>query len=417
MSLKEYGQTVVDRFVKYVKYDSQSAEDSESYPSTEKQKILAQVLVEDLKAIGLKEAAMDEHGYVTATLEANTERKIPTIGLICHMDTSPDVSGEDVKPQIHKNYQGGDIVLPGDSNQVIRQADNPDLKDQIGNDIITSDGTTLLGADNKAGIAEIFEALHYLVQHPEIEHGRIRVAVTPDEEVGNGTKYFDVKAFGADYAYTVDGETAGEIENETFCADAVTMKIHGHNVHPGYAKGKLVNSIKIASEIIGKLPKDGLSPETTEKREGYVHPHHIQGATETTTIKVLIRDFEEEGLKEKEAMLKDLAEAVIKQYPKAKLDFEVEESYRNMKYKLDKEPRTVENAMKAIRQAGMEPKINIIRGGTDGARLCYMGLLTPNIFTGGHNFHSKLEWISAQDMKKAVEVIVNLIQVWAEQNG
>ncbi|MFQ6092828.1 MAG: peptidase T [bacterium] len=417
MSLKEYGQTVVDRFVKYVKYDSQSAEDSETYPSTEKQKILAQVLVEDLKAIGLKEAAMDEHGYVTATLEANTERKIPTIGLICHMDTSPDVSGEDVKPQIHKNYQGGDIVLPGDSNQVIRQADNPDLKDQIGNDIITSDGTTLLGADNKAGIAEIFEALHYLVQHPEIEHGRIRVAVTPDEEVGNGTKYFDVKAFGADYAYTVDGETAGEIENETFCADAVTMKIHGHNVHPGYAKGKLVNSIKIASEIIGKLPKDGLSPETTEKREGYVHPHHIQGATETTTIKVLIRDFEEEGLKEKEAMLKDLAEAVIKQYPKAKLDFEVEESYRNMKYKLDKEPRTVENAMKAIRQAGMEPKINIIRGGTDGARLCYMGLLTPNIFTGGHNFHSKLEWISAQDMKKAVEVIVNLIQVWAEQNG
>ena len=414
MALENYEHTVLDRFFKYVPYDTQSAEDAETYPSTEKQKILAKVLVEDLKEIGLSDAGMDEHGYVTATLEANTKKKIPTLGLIAHMDTSPDVSGKDVKPHIHKNYQGGDIVLPGDTSQVILESDNPNLREQIGNDVITSDGTTLLGADNKAGIAEIFDALHYIVQHPEIEHGRIRVAITPDEEVGNGTKYFDVKAFAADYAYTVDGETAGEIENETFCADSVTIKIHGHNVHPGYAKDKLVNSIKIASEFIEKLPKDGLSPETTEKREGYVHPHHVSGGIETTTIKFLIRDFEEDGLKEKEAMLKELAESVVKKHPKAKLDFEVEESYRNMRFKLDEDPKVVEHAMEAVRRAGVEPKLNLIRGGTDGARLCYEGLLTPNIFTGGHNFHSKLEWISIQDMERAVETIVHLIQVWTE---
>lgn len=417
MSLENYYYTVVDRFLKYVKYDTQSAEDAETYPSTEKQKILGQVLVEELKEIGLKDAAMDKHGYVTATLEANTDKKIPTIGLIAHMDTSPDVSGKDVNAQIHKNFQGGDIVLPGDKSQIIQEADNPDLKDQIGNDIITSDGTTLLGADNKAGIAEIFDALHYFVQQAQIEHGKIRVAITPDEEVGNGTKYFDVEAFAADYAYTVDGETAGEIENETFCADSVTMKVYGVNVHPGYAKGKLVNSIKIASEIIKKLPEDSLSPETTEKREGYVHPNNMSGGVEATTIKFLIRDFEEKGLKEKEAMLKELAEEVVKRHPKAKLDFQVDESYRNMRFKLDNEPKVVENAMEAVRRAGMEVKLNLIRGGTDGARLCYEGLLTPNIFTGGHNFHSKLEWISIQDMKKAVEVIVKLIQVWTEQSA
>ena len=415
MALENYEHTVLDRFLKYVEYDTQSDEDADTYPSTEKQKVLAQVLVEDLKGIGLSEVKMDEHGYVTATLEANTKRKIPTIGLIAHMDTSPDVSGKDVKAQIHENYQGGDIVLPGDTSQVIKESDNPSLKEQMGNDIITSDGTTLLGADNKAGIAEIFDALHYIVQHPEIEHGKIRVAITPDEEVGTGTKYFDVRAFAADYAYTVDGETAGEIENETFCADSVTMKIHGHNVHPGYAKDKLVNSIKIASEIIEKLPKDRLSPETTEKREGYVHPHHVKGGIETTTLKFLIRDFEEDGLKEKEAMLKELGESVIKKYPKAKFEFTFEESYRNMRFKLEEEPKVVEYAIEAVRRAGMEPKLNLIRGGTDGARLCYEGLLTPNIFTGGHNFHSKLEWISLQDMKKAVEVLVHLIQVWVEK--
>lgn len=415
MSANTTKATVLERFLKYATYDTQSAEDAESYPSTERQKDFGRVLVRELQELGLKDANMDEHGYVMATLETNTKKKVPTIGLIAHMDTSPEVSGKDVKPQIHSNYQGGDIVLPGDKSQVIRAEENPALTQQIGNDIITSDGTTLLGADNKAGIAEIFTAINYLIQHPEIEHGRIRIAITPDEEVGGGTKHFDVKAFGADYAYTVDGETVGEIDNETFCADTVIMKIDGVNVHPGYAKSKLVNSIKIAAEIIDKLPKDSLSPETTEKREGYVHPNNIQGGVESTTLKFLIRDFSVEGLKQKEQFLQKLAQGVVDKYPKAKLDFKIEESYRNMKYKLDEDPKVVEYALEAVKRSGFEPKLNIIRGGTDGARLSYQGLLTPNIFTGGHNFHSKLEWISVQDMEKAVKTIVNLVKIWAEK--
>ncbi|HDP99559.1 MAG TPA: peptidase T [bacterium] len=408
--------TVVDRFLNYVKYDTQSSETSETYPSTEKQKELGKVLVEELKEIGLTEVQMDEYGYVTATLESNTNKKVPVIGLIAHLDTSPDVSGKDVKAVIHKNYRGGDIVLPGDTSQVIRVEENPALEQQLGNDIITSDGTTLLGADNKAGIAEIFDALHHLVIHPEIKHGKIRVAITPDEEVGGGTKHFDVKKFGADYAYTIDGETAGQIDDETFCADTVILTIKGVNVHPGYAKNKLVNSVKIAGKFLEQLPKDRLSPETTEKREGYVHPHLINGGVEATTIKILIRDFTVEGLKQHELFIKELAEKVVAEYPRAALDFKVEESYRNMKYKLDEDPKVVEYALEALRRTGFEPVKNIIRGGTDGARLSYEGLLTPNVFTGGHNFHSKLEWISVQDMHKAVEVIVNLVKIWEEKS-
>lgn len=408
--------TVVERFLRYIKYDTQSAEGSETYPSTEKQKNLGELLAQELKEIGLSDANMDQYGYVTATLEANTDQRIPTIGLIAHLDTSPDVTGKDVKSVIHHNYQGGDIVLPGDNSQIIRFEETPALADQIGNDIITTDGTTLLGADNKAGIAEILSALDYLNRHPEIKHGKIRIAITPDEEVGGGTKHFDVTAFGADYAYTIDGERAGELENETFSADTVIMKVHGFNVHPGYAKGKMVNAIKIMAEIITELPKDKLSPETTEKRQGYIHPNNIEGGVETASTKFLIRDFTVEGLKAHENFLKDLAEKVVSKYPKAKLDFEIEESYRNMKYKLDEAPVVVENAIEAIRRSGLTPKLGIIRGGTDGSRLSYMGLLTPNIFTGGHNFHSKLEWISIQDMKKAVEVIVNLAMVWAEKS-
>ncbi len=407
--------TVVDRFLKYVKYDTQSAEDSQTYPSTEKQKILGQALVAELKDMGLADAEMDEHGYVMATLAANIDRPVPTIGLIAHLDTSPDVSGADVKPIIHYNYQGGDIVLTGDPSQILRLAENPDLAEQIGNDVITSDGTTLLGADNKAGIAEIFDAIHHLVQHPEIEHGRIRIAITPDEEVGGGTKFFDIKKFGADYAYTIDGERAGEIDDETFCADSVTIKIVGKNVHPGYAKNKMINAVKIAAQLIDRLPKDRLSPETTEKREGYVHPNSLSGGVEATTIKFIIRDFTVEGLKQHEAFLKKLADEVLAEHPQAKLEFAVEESYRNMKYKLDEDPKVVANALEAVRRSGLTPRRNMIRGGTDGSRLCYEGLLTPNIFTGGHNFHSRLEWISVQDMQKAVEVIVNLIQIWAEK--
>ncbi|OQX88908.1 peptidase T [candidate division KSB1 bacterium 4484_87] len=408
--------TVVDRFLKYVKYDTQSSETSDTYPSTMKQKELGKALVEELKTMGLQDAEMDEYGYVMATLDATTDKKVPVIGLIAHMDTSPEVSGKDVKPIIHKNYQGGDIVLPGDPEQILREEDNPALKNQTGNDIITSDGTTLLGADNKAGIAEIFDAINHLIKHPEIKHGKIRIAITPDEEVGAGTKYFDIKKFGADYAYTIDGESAGEIEDETFSADTVHLTIKGVNVHPGYAKGKLVNAIKIAGRILDQLPKDRLSPETTEKREGYLHPYVINGGVEETTIKILVRDFTVEGLHEHEDFLRGIVEKVMADYPKAQFDFKIEESYRNMKYKIDEDPKVVEYAIEAVKRSGLTPIRNIIRGGTDGSRLSYMGLLTPNIFTGGHNFHSKKEWISIQDMKKAVEVIVNLVEIWEEKS-
>ncbi|NOY60878.1 MAG: peptidase T [Calditrichaeota bacterium] len=408
--------TCTDRFLHYTTFDTQSSEESETFPSTEKQKELAKVLVQELLDMGVQDAAMDENGYVMATLPANTDKTVPVVGLIAHMDTSPDVTGKDVKAQIHKNYDGGDIVLPGDSSVVIKADENPALAQQIGNDIITSDGTTLLGADNKAGIAEIFDAINHLVKHPEIKHGTIKIAVTPDEEIGKGADKFDIKKFAADYAYTIDGETLGEIEDETFCADSVTMTITGVNVHPGYAKNKLVNAIKIATEIIEQLPKDSLSPETTEKREGYVHPHQFNGNVEEAVIKFLIRDFTVDGLNEKETYLKKLADKVLAEHPKASLDFKVDEYYRNMKYKIDQDPKVVEYALEAVRRAGIEPVKNIIRGGTDGARLSYDGLLTPNVFTGGHNFHSKQEWISIQDMQKAVEVIVNLVQVWVEKS-
>ncbi|NOY76580.1 MAG: peptidase T [Calditrichaeota bacterium] len=412
----KYTEQIIERFKKYVSFDTQSSEESESFPSTMKQKKLGKVLAQELKTMGLQDVEMDEWGYVTATLPANTDKNVPVVGLISHMDTSPEVSGANVKPIIHKNYQGGDIQLPGDPTQIIRFENTPALKDQIGNDIITADGTTLLGADDKAGITEIFTAVQYLLDHPEIKHGKIRIAITPDEEVGRGTEHFDVKKFGADYAYTLDGETVGEIENETFCADSVVITIHGINMHPGYAKGKLVNAIKVGAEMIARLPKDELSPETTEGREGYVHPHAIQGGVETTTLKFLIRDFTVEGLHEKEEFLKGIADSVIKKFPGATMDFEVQESYRNMRYKLDEDPKVVEFALEAVKRTGLEPHLSIIRGGTDGSRLSYEGLLTPNIFTGGHNFHSKLEWVSIQDMEKTVETIINLVQVWEEKS-
>jgi len=407
--------TVVDRFLKYVRYDTQSAEGADRYPSTEGQKILGQELVKELRAMGLADAGMDEYGYVTATVEASISRPVPTIGLIAHLDTSPDVSGKNVTPIVHRKYQGGDIVLPGDPNQIIRWTENPSLAHQIGTDIITADGTTLLGADNKAGIAEIFAAVDYLVHHPEIEHGRVRIAITPDEEIGQGTKYFDVQQFGADYAYTIDGQEAGEIEVETFCADTVIVKLFGKNIHPGYAKHKMINAIKIASRLIEALPKDRLSPETTEGRDGYIHPNVLTARVEQAELRFLIRDFELEGLKHHEEFLKQLCDRIVAEYPGARLDFQVEESYRNMKYKLDEQPQVVANAIEAIRRSGLTPRTNIVRGGTDGARLCYQGLPTPNLFTGGHNFHSKLEWISVRDMHKAVDVIINLLKIWAEE--
>ncbi len=410
---------LLERFLKYVKIDTQSDENSDTYPSTEKQLNLSRLLLEQIKDLGLKNTEMTEHGYVFGSLPSNLpeglSKKVPAIGFIAHVDTSPEVSGENVQPEIHKNYEGGEIVLSKDKTQVIKPETDPALKNCVGHDIVTSDGTTLLGADNKAGCAEIMTAMDYLINNPEIPHGEIKVAFTVDEEVGTGTQYFDVKQFGAKFAYTIDGETAGEIEDETFCADTVTIKINGVNMHPGYAKNKLVSGIKIGCDIVSRLPKDSLSPETTEKREGYIHPHAFSGSVETTDIKFLIRDFTVEGLKEKESFLENLMNEVLKEYPKAAADFKVDESYRNMKYILDKFPFVVDYAMEAVKRSGLSPLKSLIRGGTDGSRLSYMDLPTPNIFTGGHNFHSKREWISVQDMEKAVETIVNLVQIWAEK--
>ena len=406
----------LDRFLKYVKFDTQSSETSESYPSTEKQLDLSRYLRDELSEIGLQDVEITEHGYVFATLPANTDKDGPVIGLIAHVDTSPDVSGANVKPVIHENYQGEDIVLPGDKSQVIEYETNPALGNCIGHDIITTDGTTLLGADNKAGIAEIMGALQYLINNPDLEHGKIRISFTVDEEVGTGTKFFDVKQFGADYAYTIDGETAGEVEDETFCADTAVITINGVNVHPGFAKDRMVNGIKIACELIGMLPADTMSPETTEKREGYLHPHAIKGSVEESEVIFLVRDFDVTGLKEKEDLLRKYCDTLAKKYPKASVNLEIKESYRNMKLILDNHTEVVDLAIEAIKRTGLKPKKNLIRGGTDGARLSFMGLPTPNIFTGGHNFHSKKEWISIQDMQKAVETIVNLCMLWAEKS-
>ncbi|HQC62282.1 MAG TPA: peptidase T [Candidatus Marinimicrobia bacterium] len=411
---------ILEHFFRYVKIDTQSQEDvTDRYPSTAKQLDLAKILVKELIDLGLKDAAMDEFGIVMATLPSNlapTEAaRIPVIGLIAHLDTSPEVSGKDVKPIIHQNYRGGDIKLPGDPNVIIRQSENPILAEKIGEDIVTSDGTTLLGADDKAGIAEIMSFLSYLQKHPDIKHGTLRIAFTPDEEVGAGTDHFDVKKFGADFAYTVDGETVGEIEIETFNASAGIFTVHGINVHPGYAKGKMVNAIPIAAEIVRLIDREP-SPATTEKREGYLHPYVIEGGVEKVTLRVLLRDFDADGIRAKSVRLNEIRDQVASQFPRARVELEVKESYKNMYVKLAENPKVIEYALEATRRAGIQPKTQIIRGGTDGAKLCFMGLPTPNIFTGGHNFHSKQEWISVQDMEKTVATLVNLVQVWVEKS-
>jgi tripeptide aminopeptidase len=408
----------VERFLRYVTYDTQSSETSTTYPSTAKQLDLLRHLVDELKAIGLADAAIDEHGYVMATIPATTKKKdVPVIGFIAHVDTSPEMSGAGVKPIVHRNYQGQDLVLPDDPTAVLRPADIPYLAERVGDDIITASGTTLLGADNKAGVAEIVAAAEYLLAHPEIPHGPIRLGFTPDEEVGGGTTYFDVAKFGARYAYTMDGGARGEIEMETFSADAMTITFVGFNTHPGFAKGKMVNSIKIAADFISRLPQDGLSPETTEGYEGFVHPYVVNASVDRTAVKLLIRDFTRPGLQEKEDFLDKLARETVADWSGASLETKVEESYRNMREVLDHHPDVVENAREAIRRAGIETLERPIRGGTDGSRLSFMGLPTPNIFAGEQNFHSRLEWVSAQDMEKAVEVIVHLCQVWEERAG
>ena len=408
--------TVVDRFLRYVRYDTQSDEQSTTYPSTPTQLVLLRDLAAELKGLGLADAAVDEFGYVMATIPATTSKPdVPTIGFIAHVDTSPDMPGAGVIPIVHRRYDGRDLSLPDDPAAVLRLADIPALADQMGHDIITASGTTLLGADNKAGVAEIVTAAAYLVAHPEIPHGPVRVAFTPDEEIGRGTEHFDVARFGARCAYTMDGGSRGEIEIESFSADAMTVTFHGFNTHPGYAKGRMVNAIKVAAAFIDRLPHDALSPETTGGHDGFVHPYVIQAGVERTTVRLLVRDFADAGLKEKESMLERLAREAAAACPGARVEFAVEESYRNMKAVLDRHPAIVEHAREAIRRAGLEPRTHPIRGGTDGCRLSFMGLPTPNLFAGEHDFHSRLEWVSAQDMEKAVEVIVHLCRVWEER--
>ena len=409
--------SVLERFLRYITYDTQSDENSETYPSTAKQLVFADAIVAELQALGLGDAARDEHGYVMATIPATSKKPgVPVVGFIAHLDTSPEADGAGVKPVIHRDYKGQDLTFPDDPALVLRRADNPALERQMGHDIITASGKTLLGADNKAGAAAIVAAAEYLLLHPEIAHGTLRLAFTPDEEVGAGTKYFDVKKFGAACAYTIDGEERGEVESETFSADSMTITFTGFNTHPGFAKGKMVNAIKVAADFIQRLPKDGLAPETTWKREGFVHPYVLTASVEKTSVKFIIRDFVTAGLAEKEAFLEKLAQETVAAWPRATVACVVEESYRNMKEVLDRHPQVVENAREAVRRAGLEVLEKPIRGGTDGSKLSFMGLPTPNLFAGEHNFHSRLEWVSVQDMEKAVEVIVHLARVWEEKS-
>jgi tripeptide aminopeptidase len=406
--------TVIDRFLRYVVIDTQSDPKSPTQPSTEKQKNLGRLLVEELLALGLADAHLDEHGYVYATVPSNTDKQVPVICFCSHMDTAPDYSGTNVKPHLVRSYGGGDIVLAGDPQQVIRVAEHPELNKQIGNDIITTDGTTLLGADDKAGIAEIMTAAQFLVANPDIRHGTVKLLFTADEEIGRGVDKVDLKKLGAAFAYTVDGETAGHIEDETFSADGVEIAVSGVAIHPGFAKDRMENAIKIAGEIVARLPKD-MAPETTEGRQGFIHPTGLSGSMEKAALSFIVRDFTDEGLAAKEAMLEGIVKDVMTTYPGSTYSFEVKKQYRNMKIVLDRHPEIVDNALEAVRRAGMEPVRGSIRGGTDGSRLSFMGLPCPNIFAGGHAFHSPLEWVSRQDMERAVKTIVELARVWEER--
>ena len=408
--------SVLNRFLSYVQVDTQSDPQSTSFPSTEKQRDLSNQLVIELQELGIEDAHLDEHGYVYATIPANSEKSnIPVICFCSHVDTSPDVTGANVEPIVHQKWKGEDIILPDDATQILKISEHPDLKNQLGNDIVTASGTTLLGADNKAGVAEIMAAAEILVTDKRIKHGVIKILFTPDEEVGRGTEKVDLNKLGADYGYTVDGEAVGTMEDETFSADGVKITIHGVSTHPGYAIGKLENALKIAGEILAALPKN-LSPETTEGKEGFIHPVHIEGIQEQAVLDFIIRDFTESGLHEKETLLKEIMERVLLSYPNSKAEFKVTEQYRNMKEILDQHPQIIDNAMEAMKRSGLNPITRSIRGGTDGSRLSFMGLPCPNIFAGEHAFHSRLEWVSVQDMEKAVEVIVNLAQVWEERS-
>ena len=415
MDFKTYKHTVTERFIRYAKIDTQSDPNSSTCPSTMKQKNLGNLLVKELQDMGISDAEIDELGYVYATIPSNTTKQVPVICFCSHMDTSPDCIGENVNPIIHSNYNGHDIILPNDNTQIIKFTEHPDLGKQIGNDIITTDGTTLLGADNKAGLAEIMDAAHYLMQHPEIKHGAIRILFTPDEEIGRGADKVNIKKLGAKYGYTMDGESLGHIENETFSADAVSILIKGIPTHPGFAKNKMEHSIKIAAEIINRIPKDK-TPETTEKKQPFMHPVAINGGLEQVEIKFIIRAFDTPTLKALEAELEEITKSVLLNFKKSSYEFKVTEQYRNMKDILDTCYHVVEYALEAIKRTGVTPVLSSIRGGTDGSRLSFMGLPCPNIYAGEHAFHSKLEWVSVQDMEKATQTIVHLAAIWEENS-
>ena len=409
---------VLERFLRYVTYDTQSREGATTYPSTPGQLVLLRDLVVELQAMGIADAAMDERGYVMATIPATTKKAdVPVIGFIAHVDTSPEMSGAGVKPIVHRAYDGRDLVLPDDPTAVLRVADMPYLGECLGHDIITASGTTLLGADNKSGVAAIMTAAEWLMTHPEIPHGAIRIGFTPDEEVGQGTQHFDVAKIGARYAYTMDGGSRGELEFESFSADAITITFRGLNTHPGYAKGHMVNAIKLAARFIERLPADRRSPETTDGRDGFVHPYVVDASVDRTSVKLLVRDFVTDGLAEKEQWLQSLAADVVREVPGASFEEEIVESYRNMREVLDQHPLVVECAREGIARTGLTVRERPIRGGTDGSKLSFMGLPTPNIFAGEQNFHSRFEWVSVQDMAKAAEVIVEVAKVWEEKAG
>ncbi len=412
----QYHFTVLDRFVRYVQIDTQADPTSTTSPSSEKQKDLSRLLVEELLAMGIADAHCDQFGYVYATVPSNTTKKVPTICFCAHVDTAPDCSGTDVKPIVHRNYQGQELVLPDDISQIIRMAEHPELANQLGHDIVTASGITLLGSDDKSGVAEIMDAAHYFMTHPEVKHGDIRLLFTTDEEIGRGVDNVDMKKLGATVGYTLDGGNRGTLENETFSADGAIVTVHGVASHPGYAKGKMENAVKIASDIVAQLPKKRLTPETTDKKQGFIHPVKIEGGLEKASITFILRAFDDIKLKEKAVVLQGVVEKVMKNYPNSTVEVKIFEQYRNMKTVLDQQPEITDYAMEAIRRAGIKPKLGSIRGGTDGSRLSFMGLPCPNLFAGEQGIHSRQEWVSRQDMEKAVEMIVHLCQIWEEKS-
>jgi tripeptide aminopeptidase len=404
----------LQRFLRYVTIDTRADESSATSPSTPGQQVLIDLLASELRALGLNDVVVDQHGYLMATVPATSAKpSVPVIGFIAHVDTSPEMSGANVRPLVHREYDGRDIVLPDDPTAVLRVQDDPALAERVGDDIVTASGATLLGADDKAGVAAIMAAVEHLLQHPEIPRGTVRIAFTPDEEIGRGANHFDVDRFGAFCAYTLDGGGRGELEFESFSADLLTVTFQGFNTHPGYARGRMVNSIRAAADFIASLPRSDMTPETTDGHDGYVHPYALDASVDRTAVKVLIRDFLTGELGTKRAMLEHLARAAAEAHPGCRVETTLTEQYRNMREVLDRHPVVVERAREAMRRVGIEPVERPIRGGTDGSRLSFMGLPTPNLFAGEHNFHSRLEWVSAQDMDKAAEVVVELCKVWA----